>query len=677
MRASIIHAVRMTAGVVGLALLAALPTSGCKERTRPPPPSDVERTWVPLSGLPLRGPSTAKVTLLVFCDFQSPYCARATERLAEVRREYGDAVRIQYRHNPLPLYPHSQLAAEASVAAAEQGQFWRYHDLLFTRRHALDRASLEKYAQELGLDLARFRDALDTERARLKVDADAILASKLQARGAPVFYVNGRPLRFLADLATFKQLIDEELAVADALLDSGVDPKELYQRVAQAPVASGEPAKTAESAPPEAAPEAVPESPRGNGLPGPDTVYKVEVGESPVKGPKDAKVTVVLWSDFECTRCAQFESEVLDTVAASWPKDVRIVWKFRPIPDHPGAMLASEAALAAGQEGKFWQMRDVLFSNPSFERATLEAHAAKLGLDLARFRSALDERNFSAQVAEDLDLSERIAIRNLPTLFVNGRRLEYGGGGRGQPSAVLSAETLRASIQEALTEADQRLKQGVAREQLYASLIAGGLEDLGPRLSELPPLPQGVYQVDVGDSPVRGPKDAPITIVTFSDFQCPYCTRLEKTLARVREHYGDRVRIVWKDAPGTEYHKEAMGAHEAARAAGEQGRFWEMHDLIFSRPYVLHRAMFEKYATELGLDLEKFRAALDGGKFQAAIREEIEYGVSIAGPSGTPTVFVNGRLMPGAFPFESFRQVIDEELARLAKATAGERSASR
>ncbi|MFY0574303.1 DsbA family protein [Cystobacter fuscus] len=168
----------------------------------------------------------------------------------------------------------------------------------------------------------------------------------------------------------------------------------------------------------------------------------------------------------------------------------------------------------------------------------------------------------------------------------------------------------------------------------------------------------------MGDSPVRGPQDAPITIVTFSDFQCPYCARLEKTLARVRSHYGDKVRIVWKDAPNMELHPGAMIAHEAARAAGEQGRFWEMHDRIFSRPFVLRRSTFEQYAAGLGLDLARFREALDSGRFQAEIREESAYGVSLAGPSGTPAVFVNGRLLPGAFPFETFRQVIDEELQR-------------
>jgi protein-disulfide isomerase len=133
---------------------------------------------------------------------------------------------------------------------------------------------------------------------------------------------------------------------------------------------------------------------------------------------------------------------------------------------------------------------------------------------------------------------------------------------------------------------------------------------------------------------------------------------------------------VWKDAPSPE-HTEAMGAHEAARAAGEQGRFWEMHDKIFANPHVLSRAVFERYALEIGLDLSQFRGALEQGKLRDAIREETAYGISLAGPSGTPTIFVNRRLVPGAFPFEAFREIIDEELARVAAPRPVAPSASR
>jgi protein-disulfide isomerase len=630
--------------------------AGCKERTQRPPPSiTVERTWVPLSAMPLRGPATAKATLVVFCDFQSPYCARANERLRDVRSRYEDAVRIQYRHNPLTtLYPQSQLAAEASAAAGEQGQFWRYHDILFSRRDApFDRATLEGYAKELGLELERFRDALDSERARLMVDADSILAAQLGVRGAPVVFVNGRPLRGLTELAKLESVIDEEIAGAEALLESGVPPRELYQKVAQASGADAAPDKPRE---PAAAPPP-PRQPRGLDS---RAVYKLPVEGAPSRGPQDAKVTIVLWSDFECGyKCSTFEP-TLQALAAAHPKDVRIVWKFRPVPDHPASMLASEAAVAADKEGRFWQFHDRLFAQPGLEREKLEEHASKVGLDLARFRQALDERTYAEQILADVDLSEKLFIANLPQLFINGRP---------QPRDAMSPEALEARVKEELEQTKQLLKQGVPAGKLYTSIIENGLEGVPePGLSELPPLPKERYTVDIGDSPVRGPKDAPITLVTFSDFQCPYCARLEKTIARLTERYGDKLRVVWKDAPNLEFHKEAMLAHQAARAAGEQGRFWEMHDQIFRRPYLLNRSMFERYARELGLDMERFRAVLDSGKYQDAIREEFAYGVSLAGPSGTPTVFINGRLIMGAYPYDVFRQIIDEELARTAGA---------
>jgi protein-disulfide isomerase len=660
MRASIIG-VRRSPKLWGLTLGALLALTGCKERTAAPPVlSKGERTWVPLSGLPLRGPATARLTLLFFCDFQSPYCASAAENVAALRREYGDALRIQFRHNTLPYYPNSQLASEASAAAAEQGQFWRYHDVLYAHQDALDRASLERYARELGLDLARFGQFIDAEQARLKVDADNILSAQVGVRGGPVFYVNGRDLRGPVDRATLKKFLDEELAVADATLASGVAPKDLYQRLAQAPGMSQEP-ESIPAAPPAPGPRAP--SPQD-----PDPLYKVEVADAPSKGPSDARVTIVLWSDFECARCGTFES-TLNALAAAYPKDVRIVWKFRPVPDHLGAVLASEAALAAGAQGRFWQMRDKLFAHPEFERPKMEEHARQLGLDMRRFQEALEERTYSTQVARDLDVAEELGIGNLPTLFINGRRMEYGGGGRYDASAALSPEVLRARVEEELRRTAPILKQGVAASRLYDTLTASG-QRYGPPVGELPPLPKGVYQVEAGTSPVRGPAGAPVTLVLFSDFQCPYCYRVEKTLDRVREQYGDKVRIVWKDSPNLEIHTDAMTAHEAARAAGEQGRFWEMHDKIFSRPFGIHRAMLDRYAAELGLDMDRYRAALETGKFRAAIHQDISYGISLAGQGGTPAVFINGRLLPGAFPFETFREVLDAEFERLDAASA-------
>lgn len=637
---------RRRASAVARGLGAVLLTStlvmglGCRGRAQRPPVADVERTWVPLGPMPLRGPATAKVTVVIFADFQSPYCARAEERLFQVKRGYGDDLRVQFRHRPLPNDPDAQGAAEAAASADEQGQFWKYHDVLFAHQDALDRASLERYARDAGLDLDRFRYTIDSGEARKRVDADSILAAELGARGAPVMFINGRAVRGLPEVATLKQIIDEEIAAADSLLTSGVPPREIYKRLAQST--------------PDHLPAASPPAPVAPADVDPQAVYKVDVGDSPGRGPKDAKVTIVVWSDFECAPCAQSEP-LISAAAAAHTGDVRIVWKGRPVADHDGARLAVEAAIAAGKEGKFWPMHDLLFTGQGLERAKLEAYAGKVGLDMPSFRRALDERTYAGLVADDLDLAERLAVKTLPTLFINGRPL-----GR----EALSSAGLEGRIAEEISRADTLVAQGVPRERIYATITSRGLEGVpGPRLSDLPPLPKGVYPVDLGSSPSLGPAEAPITIVTFSDFECPYCARLTRTLARLRQRYGDRLRIVWKDAPLPE-HARAMGAHEAGRAAREQGRFWEMHDKIFGHPFNLDRPAFERYAREIGLDMSRFESALDQGKFRDAIREEASYGISLAGPSGTPTVFVNGRLLPGAYPFDAFCEIIDAELAR-------------
>ena len=616
--------------------------------TRHPEPalsaSSHERIWVPLSNLPLRGPATAGVTVVVFSDYASPYCARVHEQLTQLRQQYKDELRVQFRNRPLPNHEDAPQAAEAAMAAAEQGQLWRYHDTLFAHPGKFDRPTLETYAQVMGLDLARFRDAIDSERARKQVDADSILAAQLGVRGAPVTIVNGRPLRGATTLAELQAVIEEELALARSLRKRGVSPRELYKHIAQSAQAAH---KSEEAVAPAASPAPPPQLEPG-------TTYRIPVGSSPARGPADAKVTLVMWSDFECGSCRDAESAV-QAVQRANPDDVRLVWKNRPIPDHPEAMLAAEAALAAAQQGTFWPMHDLLFAEPRKDRQTLERLAGKLGLELQPFIKALDERTYAPQVAADLALADRVGVRDLPTLFLNGHPLTR---------ELLTADVLQARMHAELQRVEQLLAQGLTRADLYESLVRNGRDGIPePTLSELPPLPKGRYHVSVGNSPVRGPATAPITLILFADFQCPYCARFESTLAQLRIRYGDKLRIVWKDAPDSE-HKDALGAHEAARAAGEQGRFWDMHDKIVANPYLLNPAIMQRYAAELGLDQRKFQAAITQGRFRRAIQEDTEYGVSLAGPAGTPIVFINERLIPGAYPPSVFEQIIDEELAR-------------
>jgi len=161
--------------------------------------------------------------------------------------------------------------------------------------------------------------------------------------------------------------------------------------------------------------------------------------------------------------------------------------------------------------------------------------------------------------------------------------------------------------------------------------------------------------------PELGGKDAPVTIVEFSDFQCPFCSRAEPTLKQVHEKYGDKVRLVYLDFP-LGIHDHAIDAASAGRCAGEQGKFWELHDTMFADQSKLAAADLKADAKKLGLDTAKFNDCLDKGKYKSAIEADMEQGRSL-GVDGTPAFFINGRPLTGAQPFDKFQSTIDEELA--------------
>jgi protein-disulfide isomerase len=163
--------------------------------------------------------------------------------------------------------------------------------------------------------------------------------------------------------------------------------------------------------------------------------------------------------------------------------------------------------------------------------------------------------------------------------------------------------------------------------------------------------------------PSLGSASAPVTIVEFSDFQCPFCRQAAPTLKQIRDKYGDKVRVVWKDFPLTQIHPQAFKAGEAAHCAAEQGKFWEYHDRLFANQQALQPADLKKHAVETGLDSAKFDACLDSSKYGDRVREGVAQGARL-GVNSTPTMYVNGRLVSGAQPYEVIAAVIDEELSR-------------
>jgi protein-disulfide isomerase len=175
------------------------------------------------------------------------------------------------------------------------------------------------------------------------------------------------------------------------------------------------------------------------------------------------------------------------------------------------------------------------------------------------------------------------------------------------------------------------------------------------------PDPSKHYKINTAGSPGKGgPESAKVTVVEFSDFQCPFCSRVTPTLNQIEEAYGKDVRIVFKHLP-LRMHSKAPAAHAAAEAAHRQGKFWEMHDKIFANQRELTEAKYLEYAAELGLDVEKFKKDSASADVKKKVDADAKEAAGL-GVTGTPGFFINGLFLSGARPFDSFKTVIDKEL---------------
>jgi protein-disulfide isomerase len=171
------------------------------------------------------------------------------------------------------------------------------------------------------------------------------------------------------------------------------------------------------------------------------------------------------------------------------------------------------------------------------------------------------------------------------------------------------------------------------------------------------------YPVEEGGNPSIGPADAPITIIEFSDYQCPYCQKWQATVyQRLLDEYPTQVRLVYRDYPLNSIHPEAAPAANAANCAGEQDAYWQFHDKLFSYEYDLGKETYLTYAQELKLDMTAFTACLESDLYAAEVAADLEYAAGL-GIQSTPTFFINGLYMVGAQPFETFKKLIDQELA--------------
>lgn len=171
------------------------------------------------------------------------------------------------------------------------------------------------------------------------------------------------------------------------------------------------------------------------------------------------------------------------------------------------------------------------------------------------------------------------------------------------------------------------------------------------------------YDIPTDGFPSIGPDDAPIVIVEFSDFQCPFCKRWhEQVYQPLMAAYPGKIRLVYRNLPLTSIHPEAMPAAEASMCASEQNAYWQYHEALFNGQEVLSSGFYTQTATDLGLDLTAFQTCMDEHRYQAQIQADMDFALGI-GVQSTPTFFINGLAIVGAQPLSTFTDIIDKELA--------------
>jgi protein-disulfide isomerase len=584
-----------------------------------------------------RGSRTALATIVLFSDFQCPFCGRLAPTLDRVLEAYGDDVRLVFKNHPLAFHTHAKLAAQvgqAVLALKGPEAFWRFHDLAFRRQEMLSPEAVRAWAVSVGVDAQELEAGLARSDWLAKVDADEQLAVRLGSSGTPGAFINGIALSGAQPFEKWKEVLDAEIAKAKVLVDEGV-ARSLVYRV-----------RTAENLTMKPAPRDSSDDDKDDTK----TINKVPVGKSPVRGSPAAPVTIIMFSDFQCPYCKRVEP-TLEQLRAAYGAKLRFVWKDEPLPFHPRARPAAELARFARAlkgDAAFWDVHDRLFaSQPRLEDADLEVVARAAGLDVKVAMASVRANAFAKAIDDDLDLGDDVGAAGTPHFFINGRRLVGA-----QP-----LEKFKSVIDEELTKAEALVRAGIPVLGIYDALTKDGKEQDPPDTKTVAASPS---------APFRGPPNAKVVIQQFADFQCPFCERAEPTLDELLKAYPTQVKIVWRDLP-LPMHPNAPLAAEAAREAfaqkGNEG-FAKMRKLLFQnqRGEGLAQPALEGYAKTLGLDAARFRAALDRHIHASGVAAD-DKAAHDAGISGTPAFVVGTYYVSGAQPLAKFRKLVERTLS--------------
>lgn len=573
-------------------------------------------------GHPYRGDPNATIVIKEYSDFQCPFCSRFyNDTLPEIEKNQlatGGAVLVFYDFPLSNIHPQAIAAANAGRCAGEQGApaFWSMHDALFENLDQWSNSNANTvfvgFADENGLDTTSFEACLEAGKYEEAIQADLDSGVSQGISGTPSFLINGQLLVGAQPLAVFEAAIDT--------IDEG------------GTIASND--RQIEPSQPPAAP----------------TPAAISDEFASAMGDPQAPVTIVEFTDYQCPYCARHSLDTMPDIVREMVDAGRVYYILKDLPLdqlHPDARSAAVAARCAGEQEMYWEMHDIIFENQEEWAGQGTAandlyieYAAKLSLDEEAYKACLASGRGEQAVEANASEARSLGVSGTPFFFVDGYPLSGARPFEHFQIAIELAEEGR--LAEAFTPPEQ------------------------PQQPQQPTVP---LEVPIGNAYTIGDPEAPITIVEYTDFQCPFCGRhYQQTYPQIVEQYVDTgiVRYVFKDFPLNNIHPEAAKAAEAARCAGDQAAYLAMHDILFERQNEWSGKdpieIFNGYAEEIGLDGGIFEQCLSNGTYASAVDADLQEGIDL-GVTGTPAFFINGYPVSGAQPFTLFEQAIEQLLA--------------
>jgi protein-disulfide isomerase len=610
---------------------------------RPTPPP------APALETPTFGQADSAVEVLAFIDFECPFSRQEGDAL----RKLPSQAHVRVLYLPLDQHPNSVLAARAAVAADAQHKFTAFWQKWLQPDAKLSRDALIAWSVEAGLDAKQFVAALDSPQALARVARDVAIAHALGITGTPSFLFNGALLQGQQSPEALVANVQREAKETAILQAAGAQTDKLvHARVAQnAPsllVNYERYVERAEPAPPQPVPmvtqrqatmqaELHPAPLDGHfggqralllpdqATKSDDTLWRVTVRpDDPQIGDATAPVTYVVFFDLTAPDVAA-QIPWMIAVATDFPHDFRLVFKHLPRPVHPLSRIVAEALEAAREQGRFAQLLNALLAAPQplTQRGILGA-AAQLDLNASQFNTALAAHSGKARIDDDLQQAAALGITGFGGLYVNG-----------VAARDWHEDAIKPLLQAQGARAQALLQAGTPPAALYEKLIADG------RL--LDALEAETHTFDLSHAANQGLPGAPVQVVVFGDFQCPYTARLWPHLRKLDEEMPGRLKIAWLDFPQTTVHPLAEALAEAGQEARRQGKFWEFVHAVARHVDLLDDHALSLAAKEAGLKDKPLQEALKKHTWTQDVQAARVQGEK-AGVRATPTVFLDGHL---------------------------------